>query len=319
MTKTTKPRTDVHATITNTIVAAIEAGTEAWQMPWHRAGGALSRPVNIATAKPYRGINILALWVAAETRGFSRPEWGTYRQWTAKGAQVRKGEKGTTTVFYKDLTVEPDDAANQPDTASPERRCVARANVVFNADQVDGWEPAPAEVSSVETGFTPVANAEAFVTATGADIRHGGEAAFYRPATDHIQMPPKEVFHGSPTSTPAEAYYSALCHELVHWSGIPHRLDRILKTRFGSEAYAAEELVAELGAAFLCADLEISLEPRPDHAAYVATWLKVLKTDTRAIFTAASKAQQAVQFLHGLVEEDDASGEADAVTEKVAA
>ena len=299
MTKT-KTRTDVHVTITDAIVAAIEAGTDAWQMPWHRAGGALSRPVNIATGNPYRGINILALWVAAQTQAFTRPEWGTYRQWAAKGAQVRKGEKGTTTVFYKELAVEAEDTADDGDTAAPERRCVARANIVFNADQVDGWEPAPAEAPSSIEEFTPVANAEAFVAATAADIRHGGDAAFYRPATDHIQMPPKEAFRGSPTSTPAEDYYSTLCHELVHWSGAAHRLDRTLKTRFGSEAYAAEELIAELGAAFLCADLEISLEPRSDHAAYVATWLKVLKNDTRAIFTAASKAQQAVQFLHGL-------------------
>ncbi|MGX1100890.1 ArdC family protein [Amorphus sp. MBR-141] len=296
----TKTRTDVHATITDAIVAAIEAGTDAWQMPWHRAGGALSRPVNIATGNPYRGINILALWVAAQTREFTRPEWGTYRQWAAKGAQVRKGEKGTTTVFYRELAVEADATPDDGDTASPERRCVARANIVFNADQVDGWEPAPTEAPSSIEEFAPVANAEAFVAATAADIRHGGDAAFYRPATDHIQMPPKEAFRGSPTSTPAEAYYSTLCHELVHWSGADHRLDRTLKTRFGSEAYAAEELIAELGAAFLCADLEISLKPRTDHAAYVATWLKVLKNDTRAIFTAASKAQQAVQFLHGL-------------------
>ncbi|MGX1101288.1 ArdC family protein [Amorphus sp. MBR-141] len=318
MTKT-RTRTDVHATITDAIVAAIEAGTDAWQMPWHRAGGALSRPVNIASGNPYRGINILALWVAAQTRDFTRPEWGTYRQWAAKGAQVRKGEKGTTTVFYRELAVEAEDTADDGDTASPERRCVARANIVFNADQVDGWKPAPTEAPSVGEEFTTVVNAEAFVAATAADIRQGGDAAFYRPATDHIQMPPKEAFHGSPTSTPAEAYYSTLCHELVHWSGATHRLDRTLKTRFGSEAYAAEELIAELGAAFLCADLEISLEPRPDHAAYVATWLKVLKNDTRAIFTAASKAQQAVQFLHGLGEDAAEPSKTDAVADEVAA
>jgi antirestriction protein ArdC len=298
-------RFDVHEAVTNTIIAAIEAGAGEWKMPWHRSGGALSRPVNIASSKAYRGVNILSLWVAAEARGYTSNVWGTYRQWQAAGAQVRKGEKGSLVVFYKELRFNPDgaggdDAGDNSNDGLTEKRLFARASTVFNAAQVDGYEapsepdiPAPVE-------FDPIAVADAFVAGTGARIRYGGDRAYYSPGSDHIQMPPAETFVGTETSTPVEAFYSTELHELVHWSGAKHRLDRQFGKRFGDEAYAAEELVAELGAAFLCADLEVSLIPRPDHAAYVANWLKILKSDKKAIFTAASKAQQAVGYLEAL-------------------
>ena len=140
-------------------------------------------------------------------------------------------------------------------------------------------------------------HAEAFISATGADIRHGGQCAFYRPATDHIQMPERELFTGTQTSSATEAYYGTLLHELTHWTGAKTRCARNLTGRFGSQAYAMEELVAELGSAFLSAELGITPVPRPDHAGYIASWLKVLKEDKRAIFTAASKAAQAADFL----------------------
>ncbi len=174
------------------------------------------------------------------------------------------------------------------------RSVLARGYSVFNAAQVDGFTlpelPAKPEIERVQ-------NAELFFAALGADIRHGGYRACYVPKIDQIQMPRFEIFKS------AIAYYSTLSHESTHWTGAPQRLNRQLSTRFGEEAYAAEELIAELGAAFLCADLGLSNEPRPENAAYVASWLKVLKNDKKAIFTAASKAQAAVDYLDSKQEE----------------
>jgi antirestriction protein ArdC len=175
---------------------------------------------------------------------------------------------------------------------------MARASYVFNADQVDGFEapplPEPKDPAQI------LDRAEAFIAATGADIRHGGNRAFYRFPDDFIQMPERERFMGTETSTATESYYSTLLHELTHWTGSAKRCDRAFGKRFGDEAYAVEELVAELGAAFLCADLGITLEPRADHAAYIDNWLKVLKADKKAIFTAASQAAKATDYLAGL-------------------
>ena len=142
--------------------------------------------------------------------------------------------------------------------------------------------------------------AEAFVAATGATIHHGGGRAYYRPSTDRIDLPPRDTFIGTPTSTAAEFYFSTLCHELCHWTSRENRCNRQLGKRFGDQAYAMEEMVAELGAAFLCADLQITDEPRADHAQYLASWLAVLKADKKAIFTAASKASEAAAFLAAL-------------------
>ena len=164
---------------------------------------------------------------------------------------------------------------------------------------MDGYQvpvigPLPATV------ITPIEQAEAFVAATGAIITYGGSRAYYRPSTDSIQIPPREAFIGSPTSTPAESFYSTICHELTHWTSAESRCNRQLGKRFGDQAYAIEELVGELGAAFLCADLRITDEPRADHAQYLTSWLSVLKADKKAIFTAASKASEAAAFLAAL-------------------
>jgi antirestriction protein ArdC len=169
---------------------------------------------------------------------------------------------------------------------------------VFAAEQVDGYQP-PVIDAQPATVVTPIEQAEAFVAATRASIGHGGGRAFYRPSTDSIQLPPRGAFIGTPTSTPAEAYYSTLLHELTHWTSAEARCNRQLGKRFGDQASAIEELVAELGAAFLCADLGITDEPRADHAQYLASWLSVLKADKKAIFTAASKASEAAAFLAG--------------------
>jgi antirestriction protein ArdC len=286
-------RSDVYEAITNRVIAAIEAGAGQWQMPWHRSG--VSRPVNAHTKKPYRGVNVVALWAAAEAYQYGCGFWASYRQWRELGAQVQKGERASLIVFWKELEREGEDE----ETGERERQktLFARASWVFNADQVEGWTPPAAPERNLVQALD---HAETFTVATGADIRHGGERAYYRRSDDHVQMPDRERFTGSETSTPTETYYATLLHEITHWTGHESRLDRDLSGRFGNEAYAMEELVAELGAAFLCADLSITNTPRPDHAAYIANWLEVLKRDKRAIFTAARKAAQASDFLVSL-------------------
>lgn len=287
-----QPKIDIHRSITEKILAAIEAGAGEYRMPWHRSDRSISRPVNASTEMPYRGINVVALWVEGLQRGFPSGSWATYRQWRKLGGQVRKGERGSLIVFYKEAEPEP---AQADDTeADPKPRLIARASWVFNAAQVDGWaapqRPQQNEVEAIE-------HVERFVSGLGADIRHGGEEACYHPVGDYVEIPDQALFRSTDYSSPTESYYSVLLHELTHWTGADSRLCRDLRSRFGSEHYAMEELIAELGAAFLCADLGITNEPRPDHAAYVADWLTVLDRDKKALFTAASKASAAVEYL----------------------
>ncbi|TQF40079.1 hypothetical protein UNPF46_11480 [Bradyrhizobium sp. UNPF46] len=281
-----KERFDIHQHLTDRIIAAIEAGAGQWQMPWHRGSGGRA-PVNISSGNAYRGVNVLALWVEAQVNGYGSHLWGTFRQWADKGASVRKGQKASYVVFYKEIEVASDEGSED----ERKSRLFARATPVFNADQVEGLEQAP--VAAVNE----LPDVDGFIARTGAAIVHGGHRACFIPKLDEIHMPPRELFTGSVTSTATEAYYSTLLHELTHWTGPAHRCDRDLSGRFGTEAYAMEELVAELGAAFLCAELGIAVEPRADHAQYLAHWLDVLKADKRAIFTAASKAGEAVAFL----------------------
>jgi antirestriction protein ArdC len=258
-------------------------------MPWHTTGRFAFSPINVTSKKPYRGINTVCLWAAAQAKGYERGEWATYQQWQERGAQVRKGEKATTVVFWKfasDSHESQDGEGEQH--ASTSRLLFTRGYSVFNAAQVDGYAPKPDPDRPI---IERIEQADAFFQRIGATVKHGGNQAFYAPATDHIQMPPMQAFHNS------TGYYSTLAHEHTHWTAKADRCDRQLGKRFGDSAYGAEELIAELGAAFTCAHLDLSTEPREDHAAYIASWLKVLKADSRAIFTAASKAQQACDWL----------------------
>jgi antirestriction protein ArdC len=289
-------RLDIYQHITDKIVSAIERGAGEFRLPWHRAAGSIMRPVNVASKKAYRGVNVLALWATADEKGFCSGLWGSYKQWSAAGAQVRKGEKAAFVVIYKEFEVAADPETGDACTAT---RLFARATPVFASEQVDGYQAPDCDAPPV-TVIPPIEQAEAFVAATGATIHHGGSRAYYRPSTDSIHLPPREAFIGTPTSTPAESYFSTLCHELCHWTSRENRCNRQLGKRFGDQAYAMEELVAELGAAFLCADLHITGEPRADHAQYLASWLAVLKADKKAIFTAASKASEAAAFLAAL-------------------
>jgi antirestriction protein ArdC len=280
---------NLYESITAKIVAAVEAGTERFQRPWHAPG--LTMPLNASTFAHYRGVNVLALWIEAMGRGYPTNQWASYMQWQGLGAQVRKGERGTLIVFYKRLEEE----RTAPEDHTDNRlRFVAKASHVFNIQQVDGFASPPDDRPDP---FEAHQQAEAFIEAVGAKIEHGFREARYRPDLDSIEMPARSWFVGTDTRSPLESYYGVLLHELTHWTGPLHRLGRDMSKRFGDEAYAMEELVAELGAAFACSALGIESEPRPDHAAYVSSWLNVLKRDPKAIFTAASKAQEAFEHL----------------------
>ena len=284
-TATEKP--DVYARVTSQIVNAIEQGVGNWRMPWHTSGRFASSPINATSRKAYRGINTVCLWAAAESKGYDSGEWATYAQWQERGAQVRKGEKATTVVFWK-FANNASETEDGETPASGSRLLFTRGYAVFNASQVDGYTPkAEPAVSMPER----IERAETWFQSIGATVSNGGNRAYYAPGTDHIQMPPFAAFAEN------VSYYSTLAHEHTHWTARAERCDRQLGKRFGDSAYAAEELIAELGAAFVCAHLGLSTEPREDHAQYIQSWLKVLRADKRAIFTAASKAQQAADYL----------------------
>ena len=286
-----KSKPDVFQAITEKIVAAIEAGAGTFQMPWHGGLVPPTFPVNAATENPYHGVNVVALWVEAHVRRYISGYWASYRQWQGIGAQVRKGESGALIVFYK--PIEGEDGETSEDTEK-RARFVVRASHVFNSEQVDGWQPTWPEPKSDAQAAAEIA---ALVADLEISIRHGAHMACYRRNLDCIDMPRPEDFIGTSTSTPTESYNAVLCHEAVHWSGAPHRLNREFGERFGDKAYAFEELIAELGAAFMCSIYGIANEPRLDHASYISSWLAVLSQDSRAIFTAASKAQEAVEYL----------------------
>lgn len=285
-------RRDIYQEITDQIVADLEKGVCPWQRPWsasHMEGRVtLPRRHN---GIAYRGVNILTLWMAAIAKGYSAPVWMTFKQAIDLGGCVRKGEKGSLTVYADTITRTETDTktGEESETAIP----FMKGYTVFNVEQIDGlpaqYYPQPAPVLD---SVPRIAHAEAFFAATGAKVQHGGNRAFYATAADFIQMPPFEAFRDP------ESYYATLAHECTHWSGHTSRLDRTFGKRFGDDAYAAEELVAELGAAFLCASLALTPEIRDDHASYLGHWLTVLKADKRAIFTAAAHAQKAADFLH---------------------
>lgn len=283
--------------ITQSIVEAIEAGVDGYRMPWIRTGAALETPLNGLSGRPYGGINILLLWAEANRCGYRTGRWATYQQWLAAGARVQKGQRGTSVLLWKPAAPTSDRDA-EADTTARRGRYWRRSFVVFNADQVEGG-PSPRKT---RPPLVRLRRAERFFLSLPVTIREGGDRACYMPSTDTILMPPFEQFKTS------AAYYGVLAHELVHWTGASGRINRDLSGRFGTEAYAMEELIAELGAAFLTAELELDTEPRRDHAPYIKSWLTALKRDPRAIFTAATQAQAAVRFLTQLAEGQDAAG-----------
>jgi antirestriction protein ArdC len=287
-------REDVYTRVTAKIITALEQGVRPWVKPWSAGpnGGRITRPQR-HNGQPYQGINILILWAESVEKGFISPFWMTYNQAVEMKAQVRKGQHGSTVVYADRFTRTGTDSTGQE---VEEQIPFLKSYTVFNAEQVD-WLPErfyakPADPLPLSER---IAGVEAFTAATKAELNHGGNRAYYAPGPDLIQLPPFESFRD------AESYYATLLHELTHWTGHESRLNRDFgRKAFAGAGYAREELVAELGAAFLCADLGITSEPREDHAAYLSHWLDVLKEDKRAIFQAAAYAQKASDFLQDL-------------------
>jgi antirestriction protein ArdC len=286
---------DVYQDITDRIVRELENGVRPWHQPWNAShmDGRVVLPLR-HNGVAYRGVNVLALWMQAMAKGYAAPVWMTFKQALDLGGCVRKGEKGSLSVYADTITRTETD--EQTGEENPQEIHYMKGYTVFNVEQIDGLpaqyylKPAPRTCI-----LQRIERAESFFAATRADIRHGGDRAYYASGSDHIQMPPFEAFRD------AESYYATLAHEETHWTKHAQRLDREFgRKRWGDEGYAMEELVAELGAAFLCADLELTPEPREEHASYLDHWLKVLKGDKRAIFSAAGHAQRAADFLHGL-------------------
>jgi antirestriction protein ArdC len=287
-------RQDIYTRITAKIVASLEQGVRPWMKPWSgdNAAARISRPLR-HNGKPYSGINILMLWGASVENGFASPTWMTFKQALELEAHVRKGEKGSFVVYANTFTrTEKDADGLETDREIP----FLKGYTVFNVDQIEGLpERYYAKPEPRFTNIQRIEHADAFFAATRADIRYRGGRAYYAQEGDYIQMPPIESFRD------AESFYATLAHECVHLSKHPSRLNRDFgRKAWGDEGYAREELVAELGAAFLCADLEITPEVQEDHAAYISTWVAVLKHDHRAIFQAATFAQRAVDYLHSL-------------------
>lgn len=298
----TETRPDVYGRITGKIIAELEQGVRPWLKPWNaeHAAGRITRPLR-HNGIPYKGINVLVLWSAAVARGYACPLWLTFKQALELGGNVRKGESGELIVFAGSITrTGTDDKGEETEREIP----FLKGYTVFNAEQCDNL-PAHYYAQAEPSALTPLQRIEAadrFFAATRADIRHGGTRAYYAEGPDHIQLPPFETFRST------ESYAATLAHEITHWTKHDKRLARDFgRVKWGDEGYAKEELVAELGAAFLCADLGITPEVMPDHAAYIATWLQALKNDKRLIFTAAAHAQRAADHLHSLQPQADAA------------
>ena len=279
---------DLYAEVSARIVAELERGAAPWVKPWSATPGQ-NVPQNAVTNRPYSGCNVILLWLARD-RGWATPRFLTFKQALEAGGHVRKGEHGTKVYFVKQLQVKDGDGEEAETRLVP----MLREYTVFNVDQCDGLPDSirAGKPMRVRNPDTRDALADDFLRSTGADIREGHGEAYYVPSHDFISMPAFQAFKG------ADHFYNVAFHELTHWTGHKSRLDRDLKNRFGSRAYAAEELVAELGAAFLSAEFGFDGDVR--NAGYIATWIELLKSDKRAFFTACSKASKAADYLRGL-------------------
>ena len=281
-------RRDLYAEVSARIVGELERGATPWVRSWHTTAGA-NVPCNAVTNRPYSGCNVILLWLARD-RGWPTPRFLTFKQAIEAGGNVRKGEHGTKVIFVKQLQIKDGEGEETDTRLIP----MLREFTVFNCAQCEGL-PDSIKVGKpmrVRNPDTRDALADEFLRSTGADIREGAGEAYFAPSRDFISMPAFEAFKG------ADHFYNVAFHELTHWTGHKSRLDRDLKHRFGERVYAAEELVAELGAAFLCAEFGFDGDVR--NAGYIATWIDLLKADKRAFFTACSKAQAAANYLRGL-------------------
>jgi antirestriction protein ArdC len=297
--KTPVVKADPYQRVTDLVIRALEQGTPVWRKPWQ--GG--SAPVLAAPRRhegtPYQGINVLILWIEAEIRGFTNNVWMTYKQAESYGAHVRKGE--TSTKVVKALKFQPDDKTTGKPAVDKDGKPLLISTLkeysVFNVEQIDGlpgrfYKKAEPVKPVAQIQFERIARAETYFSKINIRCVEGGNTASFSPSRNLVSLPKFEQFKS------AESYYSTKGHEYIHATGHETRLKREFGQRFGDNSYAFEELVAELGTTFLCTDLELPINIREDHASYLAHWLQILKADKRAIFTAATKAKEAVLFLH---------------------
>jgi antirestriction protein ArdC len=292
-------KTDVYQEVTDRIVAQLEAGVIPWQKPWNSASGL---PVSLSTGKPYRGVNVLLLGLAP----YADPRWGTYRAILNAGGQVRKGQKGTQIILWKPVARE---TKNEAGEAEESRYMLLRQYTVFNAEQADGLPELPTIGTREHTADE---ECEAIVKGykMGPAIHHGGDRACYSPSADNVRMPAPEDF-----DTSAD-YYQTLFHELIHSTGHESRLDRLEPALFGTDPYAKEELVAELGASMLAGLAGLETAAGENSAAYVGAWIQRLKDDRKLIITAAAQAQKGADHILGTTFDDK---EAKPLAEAVAA
>jgi antirestriction protein ArdC len=270
-------KNDIYDVVTNRIIEKLESGTIPWIKPWHTEN---TLDKNIKTGQEYNGINRIILGMS----GYNSNIWASFKQWNDLGAKVKLHEKGTQIVFYKPVAGV---KKNEQGEIESIYSCVFNTSYVFNAEQVEGIEIKPRE--TIEKPFLNNVDIDNMVSNTGAVIRHGGNSAYYKRDDDYINMPVKSDFYDE------AGYYATLLHELTHWSGSPSRLDRTKGKRFGDTAYAFEELIAELGSAFLCEKYAVKGDIR--HEGYIQSWLQALKNDNKMIFKASAYAQKSTDYL----------------------
>lgn len=290
---TIRPPRDLYQEVTDTIVSQLEAGVVPWQKPWQgQDSSVLSLPQNTVTGNHYRGINILLLWTAALQHEFPTQEWASFYQWQNRKQSIRKGEKGTTIVYY--------DTIEKEENGELKKIPLLKSSVVFNKSQLANYKPEDEQPANPVSLVERIGKVEEFIYNTEVIVEHKGTKACYLPGKDKIQMPAPEYFIDTETSKASEGYYATLLHELTHWTGHPKRLDRKFGKKFGDETYAMEELVADLGSAFLCAELDITKAVNPNHASYIDHWLKQLKDNKYCVFKAASEATNAIRYMKRL-------------------
>lgn len=291
----TKARRDLHQEVTDSIIKSLEQGVAPWVKSWSGGKATCGMPFNGKTGRRYKGINVVILWAAGAAKSYSDNRWYGFGQAKTLGGRVRKGEKATHGVKW---VVREKKQGDKGFTGNPDRDKVMFPSgfTVFNHEQID-WPDTPPAPTADDPQVVPVEQPRAegatavqvLADASGARVTYGHAHACYHPSRDCIEMPAREQFQSNGD------YASTLAHKLVHWTGAHNRCNRQFSDRFGTEAYAAEELVAELGAAFICA--ACGVQGNLQHPEYIANWLKVLRNDKKAIFTAVSKASQAVEWL----------------------
>lgn len=281
---------DIKQAITDKIISLLERGAKAGQPRW-KASAKGGFPVNAKTGEAYRGVNVLLLWAEAADRGYGSNLWLTFKQAQAMGATVRKGEKAVMCAYFERIAKKEEVTETACDESNERSFLMCKPFWVFNSQQVDGLKATVLSPTTTSDRFNPITDAEEILTASGATIRHGFDGAFYVPSRDEICLPERERF------VTTENYYATALHELIHWTGHSDRKARNFGRRFGDDAYAFEELVAELGAAFLVGHLGFADATIENHASYLDNWLAVLKRDKCAVFTAARHAGEGFDFI----------------------